>query len=91
MSNKAKREDDYGNPLTEDGELVDGRLIYCCCPDCGCDGARLCMAENGPSEAALRCNVEGMYVRTDKAAIRGRMGMLGLSLERDKQRAARKG
>lgn len=53
-------EDKYGNPI--DGD----RLIYCCFPDCGCDGARLCMAEQGASEHACRRNVEGMYGRTDK-------------------------
>lgn len=44
--------DKYGNPV--DG----GRLIYCCFPDCGCDGARLCMAEKGASECALTLNIE---------------------------------
>jgi hypothetical protein len=47
--------DDYGNPI--DGD----RLIYCCFPDCGCDGARLCMAEKGASDRALGANVEGMW------------------------------
>ena len=28
--------DGYGNPFSGD------RIIYCCFPDCGCDGARLC-------------------------------------------------
>ena len=44
--------DKYGNPL--DGN----RLINCCFPDCGCDGARLCMAENGAGSAALTWNIE---------------------------------
>ena len=44
--------DDYGNP--KDGS----RLINCCFPDCGCDGARLCNAENGPSQCACWMNVE---------------------------------
>ena len=44
--------DDYGNPLSGD------RLINCCFPDCGCDGARLCMAENGPSSSAVAINIE---------------------------------
>lgn len=35
--------DEYGNPL--DGSS----LPYCCFPDCGCDGARNCMAESGAS------------------------------------------
>ena len=41
-------------------ELCD-RLIECCFPDCGCDGARLCMAERGASDRALSGNVEGMW------------------------------
>lgn len=44
--------DKYGNPI--DGD----RLIYCCFPDCGCDGARLCMAENGANDASLAMNRE---------------------------------
>lgn len=46
--------DDYGNK-------IDGDLIYCCFPDCGCDGARLCMAKRGASDLALGRNVEGMW------------------------------
>jgi hypothetical protein len=44
--------DDYGNPT--DGS----RIIYCCFPDCGCDGARLCMAEKGASSCACAMNIE---------------------------------
>ena len=44
--------DQYGNPRNGD------RLIYCCFPDCGCDGSRLCMAENGASRAACSINIE---------------------------------
>jgi DnaJ-class molecular chaperone len=44
--------DDYGNPLSGD------RTIYCCFPDCGCDGARLCMAEKGASVGACSLNIE---------------------------------
>ena len=44
--------DDYGNP--KDGS----RIINCCFPDCGCDGARLCMAENGASWSARAINIE---------------------------------
>lgn len=47
--------DKYGNPISGD------HLIYCCFPDCGCDGARLCMAENGASDRALGENIEGMW------------------------------
>ena len=44
--------DQYGNPFTGD------RIINCCFPDCGCDGARLCQAENGPSGRACSLNIE---------------------------------
>jgi hypothetical protein len=44
--------DQYGNPI--DGD----RVIYCCFPDCGCDGARLCQAENGASRSACWVNIE---------------------------------
>ena len=44
--------DDYGNPFSGD------RIIYCCFPDCGCDGARLCQAENGASGSACAMNIE---------------------------------
>ena len=47
---------EYGNT---EGQPID----YCQFPDCGCDGARLCMA-NKPNENADQYNVEGMY--TDK-------------------------
>jgi hypothetical protein len=45
--------DAYGNTEEE--------MVYCCFPDCGCDGARLCMAKNGASERACSGNVEGMW------------------------------
>ncbi len=80
----SEREDAYGNPLTEDGELVDGRLIYCCCPDCGCDGERLCMAENGASETAIRCNVEGMYRRTDFRARKAKWELFKVCAQRER-------
>lgn len=57
-----EQEDEFGNPINGD------RLIYCCFPNCGCDGSRLCMAENGASDRACRQNVEGMYQRTDTEA-----------------------
>lgn len=44
--------DQYGNPVSGD------EIIYCCFPDCGCDGARLCMARKGPSRAAQMVNLE---------------------------------
>ncbi len=50
-------EDAYGNPI-EDSEYVDGRIIHCVFPDCGCDGAQHCMAENGAGWAACALNIE---------------------------------
>ncbi len=44
--------DQYGNPLSGD------RIINCCFPDCGCDGARLCAAERGPSYSSRSLNIE---------------------------------
>ena len=70
--------DKYGNPL--DGD----RLIYCCFPDCGCDGSRLCMAENGASDRAFRQNVEGMYRRSDLEARKAKMDLFGSVMEEEK-------
>lgn len=72
-----QRTDDYGNPLTESGEL-DGDLMYCCFPDCGCDGARLCMAKNGASSRACSQNVEGMWSNGSKPECRKAVfGLIG--------------
>lgn len=46
--------DDYDNE-------IGGDFLYCSFPDCGCDGARLCMAKNGASDRACGGNVEGMW------------------------------
>ena len=72
--------DDYGNE-------IDGELIYCCFPDCGCDGSRLCMAKNGASDNACRGNVEGMYRRNDLSAKKAKMFLYGLVLDREKDKA----
>ena len=48
--------DQYGNPVSGD------RLDFCCFPDCGCDGARLCMAKSGASSVAMTMNIERGYV-----------------------------
>ncbi len=53
MSEAIKDLDQYGNPPD--------RVIYCCFPDCGCDGARLCMAETGPSFGAENLNLKKEY------------------------------
>ena len=44
--------DQYGNRQSDE------HLMFCCFPDCGCPGARLCMAESGPSGAACAINLE---------------------------------
>lgn len=44
--------DEYGNPI--DGNS----LPFCCFPDCGCDGARLCMAESGANPSSCNMNIE---------------------------------
>lgn len=44
--------DQYGNPVSGD------EVIYCCFPDCGCDGARLCNAKSGASSSAMTMNIE---------------------------------
>lgn len=58
--------DTYGN--------TEYQFDYCSFPDCGCDGARLCMAKNGASERSSEYNVEGMYASKDPAA---RMKFIG--------------
>jgi hypothetical protein len=68
--------DSYGNTEEE--------MINCSFPDCGCDGARLCMAKNGASENAGRCNAEEMYQRTDKAARRAKIGLIGLCIDQNR-------
>lgn len=65
--------DKYGN--------TEGELNNCCFPDCGCDGARLCMAKNGPSERAFKQNVENMYGRKDLVARRAKMELFKSCLE----------
>lgn len=42
--------DQYGNTGND--------ITNCCFPDCGCDGARLCMARNGASYSAMTLNRE---------------------------------
>jgi len=66
--------DRYGN--TEDD------FLNCCFPDCGCDGERLCMAPNGANSDSRKFNVEGMYQRKDKKAIKAKLGLVGLIMDR---------
>lgn len=75
-----------------DTELQNGwceacdKLINCPFPDCGCDGARLCMAENGANDDAFRCNVEGMYQKGDRKSIAARMDLLEVIDKRNAER-----
>lgn len=57
--------DKYGNPLNGDS------LPFCCFPDCGCDGARLCMAESGANSAACSINIERGAARATFAKATG--------------------
>ena len=66
--------DKYGNTEQD--------FLNCSFPDCGCDGERLCMAPSGANKHSLQCNVEGMYQRKDRKAIRARLDLLGLTLKR---------
>jgi len=42
--------DDYGN--------TEAQFDNCCFPDCGCDGARLCMAPSGANYCSMAMNIE---------------------------------
>jgi hypothetical protein len=56
--------DDYGN--------TEASFKFCCFPDCGCDGARVCHAPSGASDRSLRGNVEAMWsgkTREQRAAV----------------------
>ena len=55
--------DQYGNDPEDDV------LVNCCFPDCGCDGARLCMAKKGASSSSCVLNYgRGSFVKFDKHA-----------------------
>lgn len=49
---------------------------YCSFPDCGCDGARLCMAKEGASERSLDDNVEGMWSGNKPAQVKARKRLI---------------
>lgn len=75
--------DCYDTPIDECGICHGTGFVICSFPDCGCDGARLCQA-NDPNEEALNCNVEGMWSGNGPEQRRGRMKLYGLVLDRDK-------
>ena len=60
--------DAYGN--------TEAQFSYCCFPDCGCDGERLCMAPSGASSRACTSNVEGMWSGNSKAQRKARMDLV---------------
>lgn len=68
--------DRYGN--------TEYQFEHCSFPDCGCDGARLCMAGEA-SDNANQCNVEGMWQGKTKEHRVGRMMTAGLVIQ-DKKR-----
>lgn len=72
--------DKYGN--TEED------FRNCSFPDCGCDGARLCMAGEA-NDNARECNVEGMWTlkgRDQRGAIgRARMKLFDLCRKQEKE------
>jgi hypothetical protein len=61
--------DDYGN--------TEAQFDNCCFPDCGCDGARLCMAPSGGSDRACRQNVEGMWSGKTTEQRKAAMSLVG--------------
>ena len=60
--------DAYGN--------TENQFKFCSFPDCGCDGARLCMAGEA-SEHALAGNVEGMWSGKTKEQRRAVLDLVG--------------
>lgn len=60
--------DCYGN--------TEAQFAYCSFPDCGCDGARLCMAGQA-SERASTGNVEGMWRGNSPKQIAAVMKLVG--------------
>ena len=49
--------EDCGLTVSRFGNTED-QFDYCCFPDCGCDGARQCMATSGASVTSLALNIE---------------------------------
>lgn len=68
--------DAYGN--TED------QFDYCCFPDCGCDGERLCMAGEANTNAQ-KLNIEGMWNGKSKEQRAARLGLVGLVRDEKEQ------
>lgn len=62
--------DEYGNTEAE--------FQYCCFPNCGCDGSRLCMAPSGASGNAVLGNIEGKWSSRTKESKKARIFIMGL-------------
>lgn len=60
--------DGYGN--------TEYQFEHCSFPDCGCDGARLCMAGEASPRADVQC-VEGMWSGKTKKQRTAGMALLG--------------
>lgn len=68
---------DCGLPVDAYGNTED-QFDNCCFPDCGCDGARLCMAGHA-SDRAISQNVEAMWsgkTKQQRAAVFALVGSL---------------
>lgn len=51
-------EEILANMPDEHGNTEVDPMRYCCFPDCGCDGSRLCMAKEGPNASSCAMNIE---------------------------------
>lgn len=69
--------DAYGN--------TEAQFEHCCFPDCGCDGARLCMAPSGASSRSCDQNVEGMWSGKTPQQRKAVFSLLGSIIEEDKE------
>lgn len=65
---------DCGEPVDAYGN-TDSQFEYCTFPDCGCDGARLCMAGEA-SPYALSNNIEGMWSGDSVEQVAARKAMV---------------
>ena len=75
---------DCGDPIDAYGN-TENQFDYCSFPDCGCDGARLCDAQSGPSAHAASGNVEGMWSGKSKEQKRAVLDLVGFAGKRAKK------
>ena len=76
---------DCGLEVNEYGNTEAQPIDYCQFPHCGCDGARLCMAKEGPSDYACEGNVEGMWEGSSPNQVRARSELILRVMKEDKQ------